>query len=171
MEHLNVEIKAKCSDQNKVREILKSRHADYIGVDHQVDTYFKVNSGRLKLREGDIENFLIYYDRGNEEGPKESKIILFKNNPSSTLKEILTTANGILAVVDKTREIYFIGNVKFHIDSVKNLGEFVEIEAIDKDGLIGKDKLYEQCKEYTKLLDILETDLVSCSYSDLIIGK
>lgn len=170
MGHLNVEIKAKCSDHNKVREILKSRSADFKGMDHQIDTYFKVNSGRLKLREGNIENFLIYYDRENKEGPKESKIILFKSDPSSTLKEILLNANGVLVIVDKKREIYFIDNVKFHIDIVENLGYFVEIEAIDKDGSIGKDKLYTQCQEYMKLLGISDGDLISVSYSDLMLN-
>jgi adenylate cyclase, class 2 len=170
MGHLNVEIKAKCSDHNKVREILKSKSADSKGVDHQIDTYFKVNSGRLKLREGNIENYLIYYDRENKEGPKESKVILFKNEPDSTLKNILINANGILVVVDKKREIYFIDNVKFHIDIVKNLGSFVEIEAIDKEGKVGKEKLYAQCQEYMKLLGISEADLISNSYSDLLIN-
>ncbi|MDO8590781.1 MAG: class IV adenylate cyclase [bacterium] len=168
MSHLNVEIKAKCLDHNKVRRVLKSQGADFRGTDHQVDTYFKVNSGRLKLREGNIENFLIYYDRENKEGPKESKIILFKNNPDSTLKDILINANGILTVVDKKREIYFIKNVKFHIDIVESLGSFIEIEAIDKDGSLGKDKLYVQCQEYMKLLGISESDLISGSYSDLL---
>ena len=170
MSHLNIEIKAKCSNHNKVREILKSKLADFKGIDHQVDTYFKVNSGRLKLREGNIENHLIYYDRENKEGPKESKVILFKNDPNSTLKDILLNANGVLVIVNKKREIYFIKNVKFHIDIVENLGSFVEIEAIDTDGSIGKDKLYAQCQEYISLLNILENDLISVSYSDLILN-
>lgn len=169
MSHINVEIKTRCADHNKVREILKAKFADFKGVDHQIDTYFKVNTGRLKLREGNIENFLVYYDREDKEGPKESKIILFKNEPYSTLKDILVNSNGVLVVVDKSREIYFIDNVKFHIDTVVGLGSFVEIEAIDKDGSIGKEKLYDQCKEYMKLLGIFDADLVSCSYSDLLL--
>lgn len=169
MSHLNVEIKARCADPNKAREILKSKSADFKGVDHQIDTYFKVNSGRLKLREGNIENYLIYYNRENKEGPKESKVILFKNEPNSTIKDILLSANGVLVVVDKKREIYFIDNVKFHIDIVKNLGSFVEIEAIDKEGIIGKKKLYAQCQQYIKLLGILEVNLISDSYSDLLL--
>lgn len=168
MSHLNVEIKARGINHDRVRGILKKRDAHFKGTDHQIDTYFKVNFGRLKLREGNIENFLVYYDRENKEGPKESKIILFKNEPDSTLKEILVVSNGILVVVDKLREIYFIENVKFHIDTVKDLGSFVEIEAIDTDGFIGKDKLYAQCVEYMKILGISEADLISCSYSDLM---
>lgn len=57
--HLNVEIKAKCSDPQRIRDILESHGAEHKGLDHQIDTYFRVQNGRLKLREGDIENFLI----------------------------------------------------------------------------------------------------------------
>ena len=36
---------------------------------------------------------------------------------------------GIKAIVKKKREIYYIRNVKFHIDEVPGLGSFAEIEA------------------------------------------
>ena len=75
---------------------------------------------------------------------------------------------GIKAIVDKRRKIYFINNVKFHFDTVEGLGTFVEVEAIDKDGNIGKEKLQEQCDEYAALLNIAEEDFISVSYSDLI---
>ncbi len=169
MNSLNIEIKAKSNNQSKVREILKSKNAIEKGVDHQIDTYFNVNKGRLKLREGNIENCLIHYLREDKEGPKQSDVILFKSEPNSTLKEILTNSMGILTIVDKKREIYFIENVKFHIDNVKNLGTFIEIEAIDRDGTIGKSKLLEQCEFYLELFGIKENDLISVSYSDLIL--
>ena len=130
-----------------------------------------MNKGRLKLREGNIENYLIYYERENKEGPKQSDIILFKSAPGSSLKSILVNANGVLTVVDKKREIYFIENVKFHIDTVEELGTFMEIEAIDEDGSIGKEKLLEQCEQYLKLFEISESDLISVSYSDLLLEK
>ncbi len=171
MAHVNIEIKAKSNNQDKIREILKSKNADFKGIDHQIDTYFKVNSGRLKLREGKIENHLIYYERENKKTPKQSNVLLFKSNPKSSLKEILTKALGVLVVVDKQREIYFIGNVKFHIDIVKDLGSFIEIEAIDKEGKIGKDKLLEQCQSYLDLFKISQEDLISVSYSDLLLKK
>src|SRR3989344_8793261 len=154
MKHLNIEIKAKCNDHEKIRSILKSRKADFKGTDHQIDTYFKVNNGRLKLREGNIENFLVFYEREDKEGPKQSNVILFKSDPKSSLKEILQTSLGALVIVDKQREIYFVENVKFHIDTVKNLGTFMEIEAIDSNGTIGKDKLQEQCQHYMELFSI-----------------
>lgn len=167
--HINIEIKAKCEDHEKIREILKSLGADFRGVDHQVDTYFKVNHGRLKLREGSIEKFLVYYDREDKEGPKKSDVI--KSPADSSIKPILESACGILAIVDKEREIYFIENVKFHIDIVEELGSFIEIEAMDESGSIGQDKLLEQCNKYLKLFDVKEEDLLAVSYSDLIIKK
>src|SRR3989344_4946877 len=148
MAHINIEIKAKCRYQDEIRYILKQRGADFKGIDHQIYTYFKVNHGRLKLREGNIENYLIYYDREDKAGPKQSNVGLYRTEPSSALKDLLTKSLGILVTVDKRREIYFIENIKFHLDNVKDLGTFVEIEAIDKDGDIGKDRLLEQCQLY-----------------------
>lgn len=171
MKHFNVELKAKCDNQEKLRNILKEKNADFKGIDHQIDTYFKVNSGRLKLREGNIENALIFYERENKSGPKKSKILLYKPSPNPNLKEILENALGILAIVDKKREIYFIDNVKFHLDDVKGLGFFMEIEAIDEDGSIGEKKLLEQCQLYLDLFNISEKDFISCSYSDLVLEK
>ncbi len=168
MEHLNVEIKARSQSHEKIREILKSQGADFKGVDHQTDTYFKVNSGRLKLREGNIENHLIFYHRANSADPKESEVTLFDTEPGLPLKEILSKSLGALAVVDKTREIYFIDNVKFHLDNVAELGTFLEIEAIDKDGSIGKEKLRAQCQNYMDLFEIQKANLISNSYSDMI---
>jgi adenylate cyclase, class 2 len=168
---INIEIKAKSNNQDKIREILKSRNANFKGIDHQIDTYFKVSFGRLKLREGNIENNLIHYNRENKAGPKQSDIVLFKSTPDSTLKELLTKALGILVVVDKQREIYFVDNVKFHVDTIKDLGTFVEIEAIDEDESIGKEKLLEQCQFYLDLFQIPKKDLISVSYSDLLLQK
>jgi adenylate cyclase class 2 len=166
-----IEIKAKCSNQASIRNILLTRNASFKGTDHQIDTYFKVNQGRLKLREGNIENHLIYYERENTATPKKSEVILFKTDPGSPLKGILTQSLGILVAVDKQREIYFIDNVKFHIDTVKDLGTFVEIEAIDDNGSIGKEKLREQCQYYLDLFQIQSSDLISFSYSDLLLKQ
>ena len=171
MAHINVEIKAKCRDHDGARKILEEKNADFKGIDHQIDTYFKVANGRLKLREGNIENHLVYYERENQEGPKQSNVILFENNPGSPLKLILEKSLGVLAIVDKKREIYFIDNVKFHLDFVEGLGTFLEIEAIDRECSIGKDRLNEQCAESMKLLGVADTDLISDSYSDLVLVK
>lgn len=172
MSFINVEIKARCAKPDDAEYILMQEQADYIGLDHQVDTYFKVADGRLKLREGNIENSLIFYRRSNQSGPKTSQVNLYKPPRDPALKPLLENSLGVLTVVDKKRKIFFIGNVKFHIDAVKDLGHFLEIEAIDKDGTIGREKLQQQCDHFMQLLQIEAGDLVAVSYSDMLMeGK
>lgn len=166
-----IEIKAKCQSASTIKNILLKNKADFKGIDHQIDTYFKAPKGRLKLREGTIENTLIHYDRPNQAGPKNSQVTYRRLPPKTELKAVLSAAMGILAIVDKQRGIYFIENVKFHIDTVKELGDFVEIEAIDETGEIGIPQLQKQCAHYMKLLAIKAEDLIEVSYSDLIMAK
>ena len=165
---LNIEIKARSSRIDEIREILRNHNALEKGIDNQTDTYFYALHGRLKLRQGNIEKTLIHYQRSNQAGPKASQVSLFHPHDSGALKEVLTNAFGIWKEVVKAREIFFIDNVKFHLDTVESLGTFVEIEAIDKDGSIGEEKLLKQCQHYMKLFEIREEDLVEKSYSDMI---
>lgn len=168
---LNIEFKARTKRLAELEMALQQHNPVFIGQDNQIDTYFNVSSGRLKLREGNIENALIHYEREDFAGAKSSHVLLYKHQPDKMLKEILTKTLGIKAVVDKIRKIYFVENVKFHFDTVKDLGTFVEVEAIDKDGRIGKEKLQSQCDEYAALFSIKAEDYCSVSYSDMIVQK
>jgi adenylate cyclase, class 2 len=167
-----VEIKARCSDPSFIRNYLLQNNAAVKGTDLQTDTYFHTANGRLKLRQGNIENALIYYNRENIASPKMSKVDLFKvPGNSDTLKELLAKAHGIKVIVEKKRDIYFIDNVKFHIDEVKQLGSFVEIEAIDEDGTLGEPHIRRQCNFYLAAFNIPQTDLLTHSYSDLLLNE
>ncbi len=167
----NFEFKARIDDPVPIENKLIGINPLFAGVDHQKDTYFKIPEGRLKLREGNIENALILYSRKNVANAKLSEIILYKYNGDKTLKDILLKTLDVLAVVEKERKIYFSGNVKIHIDKVKDLGSFVEVEAIDETGNGDIEKLREQCKWFVSFLGIKEYDFVAGSYSDMIIEK
>lgn len=169
MKGINVEIKARCGDPARVRRILAARQADFKGTDRQIDTYFNVRRGRLKLREGTIENGLVFYERPDRKGPKTCDVRLVPTDAASgrAIKALLTAALGVRCVVDKRREIYFIGNVKFHIDRVRKLGTFVEIEARDAGGRYGTRKLRAQCASYLKQLGIEAGELISGSYAEM----
>lgn len=167
--HVNFEFKARTTRLQELEERLQTYQPLFKGVDHQIDTYFHVPHGRLKLREGAIENALIHYQRHNIAGAKQSDVLLYEHQPQPALKQVLTAALGVKVVVDKQRKIYFIDNVKFHFDVVKELGTFVEVEAIDKDGTIGLEKLQEQCRYYSHLFGLQEEDYVAESYSDLLL--
>jgi len=167
----NVEIKARCEDPRHIRDYLLSNHAIFKGTDTQRDTYFNVPNGRLKLRQGKIENALIHYHRTDQKGPKSSEVTLYPVAESNLLRSLLEKALGIKVVVEKVREIYYIENVKFHIDIVNKLGNFVEIEAISADGKLPISKLREQCNFYMSVLGIDEKDLLHNSYSDLLLDS
>ncbi|MBS1946773.1 MAG: class IV adenylate cyclase [Bacteroidetes bacterium] len=169
MPYLNFEFKAKAENILALEKKIQLLGPLFIGEDHQVDTYFNVPAGRLKLREGNIESALIFYERKNIAGAKQSDIILFEHRPDENLKKILVKVNGIKVVVEKFRRIYFIENVKFHFDSVKDLGEFVEVEAIDQDGKIDIEKLKQQCDYYSSFLGISPSDYIAISYSDMLL--
>lgn len=167
---LNVEIKAHSSREH--HDIIRSLLIGDVfqGVDFQVDTYFNVNKGRLKLRESMFENFLIQYDRNNQTGPKVSNFLLTPiTHPS--LKQSLINSLGILAVVEKKREIYFRGNIKIHLDCVSHLGYFVEIEARNEPEIYTVEYLRQQCDELMNKFSIHPTSLITNSYSDMILKE
>ncbi|MBK7433957.1 MAG: class IV adenylate cyclase [Chitinophagaceae bacterium] len=168
--HLNIEFKAKAADLNLLENKLLALGPVFTGEDRQIDTYFNTEKGRLKLREGNIENALIWYQRENIPGIKQSDVLLYPHQPHKSLKDMLTLLHGVKVVVDKTRRIYFLGNVKFHFDRVAGLGTFVEVEAIDRDGTIGREILQEQADGFAALFEIRPEDFVAVSYSDLLLG-
>ena len=100
MKRVNFEFKARLKDETVVRAALKRLRARYIGRDHQIDTYFKVAQGRLKLREGKIENALIFYNRSNAARARRAKIEMALLARRNGMKAVLTKAFGVRVVVD-----------------------------------------------------------------------
>jgi predicted adenylyl cyclase CyaB len=169
MNIINFEFKAKVSEIEKYENKLLTLNPIFIGLDHQIDTYFNGVHGRLKLREGNIENALINYDRANIKGAKESQIILYKHQPDLALKQILTKQLGVKVIIDKKRKIYFIDHVKFHFDHVENLGTFIEVEAISTNQEFTKAALKEQCDKYFNFFELTTNHIIEKSYSDLML--
>ena len=167
----NIEIKARTNRHEFIRQILNEHQAEFVGTDHQIDQYYHVPHGRLKLRLGNIEKSLIYYDRPNTFEAKESNYSLYKSENLADIQLTLTQALGVLVTVDKQREIYFIKNAKIHLDTLEDLGTFVEIEIIDE---VNKDDRFDsfeiQCQYYKDAFKIIDTDLIDRSYSDLILA-
>jgi adenylate cyclase class 2 len=165
MKHVNYEFKARLRDEKAIRAALKRIRARYVGTDHQVDTYFRVPRGRLKVREGRIENALIFYERPNAPRARRAKIEMTLLPRRNGVRAILTRAFPVMTVVDKRREIYLASNVKIHLDRVRRLGRFVEVEAISHSGSLAK--VRQQARKFQKLFQIAARDLVGQSYSDM----
>ena len=77
-------------------------------------------------------------------------------------------AMGVMAEVRKSREIYYIQNVKFHIDKLEGMGNFVEIEATNIHVDLSIEELRQQCSFYMNQFGITEADLIPGSYSDML---
>lgn len=170
MSRLNIEIKAHTAILKKLEQILINKGATYLGEDHQIDTFFNVAYGKLKLREGNIENTLIQYKKENKDGLLASHFQLYKSENLKTLKPLLEKSLGLLSIVDKKRKIFFIQNAKIHLDHVKNLGQFVEIEILAEHHQMDNrfSTLQEQCRYYQDLFEIKKEHMLTKSYVDML---
>ncbi len=170
MQHFNLEIKAKTQIQDQQEALLRKAGAVFHGEDQQTDTYFRVPTGRLKLRQGPIENSLIFYERPESDGPRRSDVFLATLPPDNQLVSVLSAALGVMVQVKKRRKIFFIGTTKFHLDFIEGLGTFIEIEVISQPGDSQEDAK-SLCEHYMRYLHISPEDLCTGSYSDMLITK
>nr|XP_012148620.1 PREDICTED: uncharacterized protein LOC100875650 isoform X3 [Megachile rotundata] len=127
----NIEIKAKITNLSYTVSRIKQLTDTYCTVIKQHDTFFKVAEGRLKLRR--FENGsgeLIYYKRSNILGPKlcNYEKAALEANACVEIKNILSASNGCIGTVEKTRQLYMVGQTRIHVDDVEGLGNFLELE-------------------------------------------
>jgi predicted adenylyl cyclase CyaB len=128
----NVEIKAKVAGLAGVRGVVEGL-ADSGPMElEQEDTFFVCPRGRLKLRQfaGCPQAELIYYERPESSGPKESRYVVHPTADPEGLRDVLAAAFEIRGVVRKRRAVYLIGQTRVHLDEVERLGEFVELEVV-----------------------------------------
>lgn len=162
-----VELKARYEDLGKARALLAG--AEGLGTFRQVDTYFSVGERRLKLRavEGRKEGQLVYYERPDQGGVKESLVLLADLPDASTVLDILRRAFPVKAEVRKTREIYRLQGVQVHLDVVQGLGKFLEFEKVVS-GEAEEKAGREQLESLSRYFQVAPEDLMASSYSDLL---
>jgi predicted adenylyl cyclase CyaB len=167
--HRMVELKARTKDHEKLRKKLSELGSKHVGTFHQIDVYFEVPEGRLKLREVEGSNNaeLIYYERENIAGPKQDEAFLLKVQDADDLKVILKRILKQRVVIEKEREIYSHEATQIHLDTVKTLGKFIEFERQTTDQIKMVQKDQKVLEELMKKLEIPETNLETHSYSDL----
>lgn len=171
MQNLNIETKARIQDLESLKNILSNNNATFIKISDQVDYYFKSPNGRLKLRISDNKRgALIYYERENLSDSKTSTYKTLNIEDYNSLKEMLTQSLGVKVIVTKKRKKYKFENTFIHIDEVKDLGLFVELESEVLEG-DDYDKIQEEHKVVQHLLKINPSDFISESYSDLLINN
>jgi predicted adenylyl cyclase CyaB len=165
---VNIEIKARVPDYDrlyKLAELLSERPCQVIP---QEDTFFNCPHGRLKLRElSQQHGQLVYYQRADLSGPKHSDYQIFDTDNPALLKVILTQAFGVRGVVSKVRHLFIVGQTRIHLDKVKGLGDFMELEVglspgqSDAEGELIAQTLMQK-------LGVAEQDLIDSAYIDLL---
>lgn len=127
----NVELKAKLADLEAANATAAKLGAADQGVLHQIDTYFRSDSGRLKLRVIDgRRGELIWYARPDQADSKLSRYHITPVADPSGLIQCLEAAWGVETVVEKRRRLWLYENVRIHLDRVAGLGDYLEFEAV-----------------------------------------
>jgi len=166
-QRLLAELKARCSDLARVRDRLRTR-ATHKATLRQVDTYFDVPHGRLKLREvAGARAELIYYERTDLTAVISSRVHLVSLGDSQAVLVLLTAALGVRARVTKTREVWRWESVQVHLDTVEGLGTFVEFEKTVEDPQVLEPAM-DELRRLMAELGVRGADLVDRSYGDLI---
>ena len=164
----NIEIKDKIGDLNRLRRAAMQIATGKCQTLHQEDVFFRSQMGRLKLRifpEGSGE--LIFYERPDTSGSKQSNYQIHGTSKPLELRRLLAAALGETITVKKKREVYMEGQTRIHIDEVDELGTFMELEVVlspGQDSEEGRDI----ASDLMEKLGINESDLVPCSYADLL---
>jgi predicted adenylyl cyclase CyaB len=161
----NVELKARDPDPARSLQAALELGAEDHGWLGQLDTYFKVSTGRLKLREQEETAQLIYYERADVAVERVSTYIIVSVEEPEALKEALAAALGVLVAVEKSRRLLLWHEVRIHLDDVPGLGSFIELEAVatpDSDLTVE----YRHVEELRTALAITDAQILATGYSD-----
>lgn len=131
----NVEIKSRTDRLARVRERAEALGAEWQWSRAQRDTFYGVPRGWLKLRESDPEVAeLISYTRATDRsGPRLSAYDVAPLDDAGRWHRLLGRVLEVEAVVEKQRELWIWRHTRIHLDQVRGLGEFVELETVVRD--------------------------------------
>lgn len=169
-EHTLIELKAKVDDLGIIREKLTKLGAENIGTFRQTDFYFDAPKGRLKLREvkGKDKATLVYYERKDVAEPKRSNVFILEIQEPTAFKTLLNKILKNKATVDKIREIYRYQGTQIHLDTVKELGTFIEFEKETHTDPQAISRSKQALEKLMEKLGINSKELEKLSYGDLI---
>lgn len=131
----NIEIKARIDSVEAVLPRARALAGSGPELIEQDDQFFPVPHGRLKLRrfaDGSAE--LIHYHRADGPGARASDYVRVPVPDADALALALGRANGLLGRVRKRRWLLLVGQTRIHLDRVEDLGDFMELEVVLREG-------------------------------------
>jgi predicted adenylyl cyclase CyaB len=164
----NVEIKVRIPDLAAASAVVRGLGAVSQGEIEQVDRYYEVDvRRRVKLRTvaGQAAE-LITYTRPETEGVRVST---YEVTPVRD-RACLVPKGRPKILVRKRREVLLLDNVRVHLDTVDQLGTFLELEAV-VDAAHDEAACRRQVDVITAALGVADGDLLRASYADLLAAR
>ena len=164
----NIEIKARVEGLNGLAERAQALGFCLSETLEQEDIYFTVSRGRLKLRLIPARpGQLIFYERPDIAGPKESIYEIVHVEEGRKLATLLGIILGVRSTVVKTRQVFLRNNIRLHLDLVEGAGSFIELEvAVHEHN--EEERATGEIADILSYLGISPIALMQESYGDLL---
>ena len=161
-----VMLKARDRDSARSLSIMLQLGAEDRGHVHQLDTYFALPGGRLKLREQEQESELSYHAAGEEAAGSGSYRTAKVSDPVA-VRGALAAKFGVLGVIEKSRRALLWRDVRVRLDDVRGLGTFISlaVSAPDSSQVSGR----AHVRGLREALAITDAQLLLGSYCDRLL--
>ena len=162
MKNVEIEIQVNIENSKPLVEFLE-KNAEFKSEKHQVDEYFSPTHRNfievrpvkewLRLRDSGGKYSINYKNWHYDENGKSNYCDEYETKVEdlSQIKKILDTLNfKSIVKVDKLRKTWMYKDYEVAVDSVKELGDFVEIEYIGKDETVNPKKITQEMIYFLK---------------------
>ncbi len=163
----NLELKIKVTSHQSLIKILEQIGAENKGMLIQKDVYYSIPKGLLKLRIENGYESLIYYNRNEDDKNRWSdfEVLEFENGKG---EKFFNNLFDVKVIVKKKRELFNYDDTRIHLDTVKFLGKFLELETLVLNGKINAKRRFEKI---ISLLELDESKQIRKSYKDLVLSS
>ena len=162
----NIEFKAELRHIDAARQQCRLFGAQLECAVAQHDTCFRMVDGRLIKRETPGRAIQwVYYHRPDRVSPRMSNYTILTD--AQAKRRWGTRSLRPWLTVDKTREFWVLGEIRVHLDVVKDLGSFLELEAAVSRRFNVK-ACHHAIARWREELNPVLGEPVSASYSDLL---
>lgn len=163
----NLELKIKIEDFEPVMNILIKMNADDKGILNQQDIYYNHSGSLLKLRLVNGRAEIITYRRDEQNPDRWSDYHVLAVDPGNAENFFGKIFEEEIRVIKK-RHLYIYKNTRIHLDNVKSLGFFLELETV----VTGNET--EAKAEFEEVINLLELDKferIKKSYKNILTGN
>ena len=175
----NIEIKARIESVESLAPLVARIADDGPTEIFQDDTFFACRAGRFKLRAfSKKDGQLIFYQRPDGAGPKESFYVISPTSSPETLRQALSLAYGVVGRVRKHRKLFMVGRTRVHLDKVEGLGDFLELEVVLAEGepqtigiAVANELLGKLAIQQSQLIDKAYVDILPLNMSDTSVSS